>query len=86
MADSIRDFIKNTKDIFPLLEQFKGYIKMMEDQRLKQINAYEKYGDFLSKYEAKMLETFNTQEGQVLFGDAGPGSEKKDLKTELKAL
>jgi hypothetical protein len=79
--------VKNTKDIFPLLEQFKGYIKLMEDQRKKQISAYEKFGDFLSKYEAKMLETFNTHaEGKPLFSDDGPGPDKKDLKTELQGL
>ena len=59
MNRKINDFVISLKTMFPLLEEFKTYIRMMDDQKINQITAYTKFSDFLGKYEDKMFDQFS---------------------------
>ena len=88
MDRKVNEFVVTLKSIFPLLEEFKSYIRMMDSQRLNQINAYSKFADFLCKYEERMFEAFapTATESVAIFGvDAGDSS-KANLKVELNNL
>ena len=74
--------------MFPLLEEFKTYVQMMDEQKVNQITAYTKFSDFLAKYEEKMFDQFSpggsTKNGDVELGAAD--TKKVDVKVKLKEM
>lgn len=58
-AESIRDFVINSKEIFPLLVKFKNCITQLEKQRRYQLKAYIHFADFLSEYETTTLNVYS---------------------------
>lgn len=64
-SEAIRDFVINSKDIFPLLVKFKSCISQLEKQRCYQLNAYKHFADFLTQYENT---TFGIYSSEALQG------------------
>lgn len=89
-TDQIRDFVVKIKGVFPLLEQFKSQIHMMEHSRAQTVTYYKKFAEFIGKYEGKMLETYITDDRTSrvsMFSDDTSGDrERLSLKNELNKM
>lgn len=83
-ADYIRDFVINSRDIFPLLSKFKKCISELEKQRTYQLNAYKHFSEFLTKYEST---TFNVYSKDALQASilANPDS-NNNMKEQINNL
>ena len=60
-SDSIRDFVINSKEIFPLLSKFKNCITQLEKQRRYQLDAYKHFSEFLSQYENTTMNIYSSE-------------------------
>lgn len=81
-SDSIRDFVINSKDIFPLLGKFKVCITQLEKQRCYQLQAYKHFADFLTQYENTTLNIYASealQGPQKMFSDTDNNTMKEQI-------
>lgn len=84
-TESIRDFVINSKDIFPLLSKFKKWISELEKQRTYQLNAYKHFAEFLTKYETTTLNVYSSealQASQIMVAN----SENNNMKEQINNL
>jgi len=65
-SDSIRDFVINSKEIFPLLSKFKNCIAQLEKQRCYQLDAYKHFSEFLSHSIFMCLPFFSIYATRIL--------------------
>lgn len=81
-SDAIRDFVIQSKDIFPLLVKFKNCITQLEKQRCYQLAAYKHFADFLTQYENTTLNIYASealQGPQRMFSDTDNNTMKEQI-------
>ena len=84
-AESIRDFVINSKNIFPLLSKFNKWISELEKQRTYQLSAYKHFAEFLTQYENTTLNIYSSdtlQASKKMISD----SENNNMKEQINNL